>query len=168
VEISDFIDRVEEDKYLRVCLFDLIQFLENSANDELMHFSLAFCYFVVIFHTFKGDLFTQLLLHHFVDVKFNHIFHMFLVELHELFFHCGRAGDHVGSVIFSNFENFPQGSLFLLENVIDLVNGNELAVIEFQITPLGSVHERFWHGDNDISMFMSLLVHSAYFEVELF
>jgi len=105
VELFDLVDGVEEDKHLRTsAIFDfLVEVLEDSGNDVFVHFLFGLAYFVVVFDSFQGYLFTKLLLDHLIDVEFYDIFGMFIIELYKLLFHGCRASNHVWSASLRNF-----------------------------------------------------------------
>jgi hypothetical protein len=75
---------------LRLFVDLIVEILENSANDVFVHFGFICKHFEVVFNSLQGDdLFPQLFLYQFVDVKFDDIFYVLLVEIQELFFHGG-------------------------------------------------------------------------------
>lgn len=92
---------------------------------------------------------------------------MLLIKLCKLFFHSCRTGNNIWSISFSNFEYFCQSFLLLLKDLVNLIYGDEFAVIKFEISSLWSIHKWFWHGYNDISEIMHLFIKAAYFEIEL-
>jgi hypothetical protein len=142
VELSYLIDRIKEDKNLRLFIDLIVEILENSPNDILVHFGFIRKHFEVVFNSLQGDdLFPQLFLYQFVDVEFDDIFYILLIEIQELFFHGGRASNQIRPIIFAYFQDLGQGFFLLLVDVVDLINGDELAVIEVKVSPLKSVNE---------------------------
>lgn len=168
MELSDLVNGVEKDEDLRFLLYFFIEVFEDGSDDVLMHIALIRCDFVVIFDSFKSDLLAfEIALNDIVDVELNDILRMLFIETCELFLHSGRAGDNIGTMLFTDLEYLSQGFLLLLEDVVDLVDSDELTVVQFQIASLESIYERFRHADDDVSMLVLLLVHSADFELQL-
>lgn len=107
MEIFDLIDRIKEDKHLRTraIFYFLIEMFEDSSDDILVHLFFRLADPIVIFNTLEGNLFSQLLLDHLVDVELNHIFGVLIVELNEFLLHRGGTSDHIGTVGLCDFED---------------------------------------------------------------
>ena len=89
MELFDFIDGIEEDKYLRVFFSFLVDLGKYCTYYVFVHFGLVLHHFVIVFDTFKGHSLTDLFLNHFVYVEFYHVFNVLFVKLKEFFLHCG-------------------------------------------------------------------------------
>ena len=166
MELFDFIDGIEEDKYLKVLFLLLVYLLEYRAYYVFVHFGLARHHLEVISDALQGHLPAHFFLHHLAYVEFYHIFVVLFVEVEELFLHRGGTGHQIGFVVVSYLKNLAEGGLVLLEDVVDLVHGYELAVVEVEVAPLMPVDERLGHDHHDIPRLVSFLVHPSDGEVE--
>lgn len=169
MEVSDFVNRVEEDEDLRFFVYFLVEVFKDSSNYIFMHFRFIPQYFVIIFYSLQCYLCSsKFAMNQIIDVEFNHILCVLFVESQKLFLHCGWTSNNIRSVFLSNFENFSQCFFLLLEDIIDLINCNKFAVIKVEVTSLRSVHKWLGHGYNNVTVLMLLLVHSTDFEPKLF
>lgn len=81
MKLLNFVNRIEEDKNLRLLLPFLVQLLKNGANDVLMHLLPSLHQFIVVFHSLQGHPLPQLLLHHLVNIELNHVLHVLLIKV---------------------------------------------------------------------------------------
>ena len=166
MELFYFIYGIEEDKYLKVLFLLLVYLLKDGANYVFVHLCLTRHDFEVISDPLQGQLLTYFLLHYLTYVEFYHIFIVLLIEIEELFLHCGWASHQIGFVVVSYLQNLAEGGLILLEYVINLIHGYEFAVVKVEVASLVSIDEGFRHDHHDIPRFMSLLVHPPNCKVE--
>ena len=87
MEAIDFFYGREEDKYLRLYLDFVVKMLEDSTDHKFMHLDSLLQHFVVALDAFQSDTTADLFLDHFVDIEFDEVFHVFIVEGNKLFFH---------------------------------------------------------------------------------
>lgn len=55
-----------------------------------------------------------------------------------------------------------------MEDIINLVNGYKLALIKVHVTSSMPIVERLSHTNNDISMFMAIIIELSSFKLEFF
>lgn len=131
MELSDLVYGVEEDEDLWFLLDLLIEVFKNGSDDVLMHIALIRCDFVVIFDSLKSDpLAIEITLNQLINIELDDVLRMLFVEACELLLHSGRAGNNIRSIVLTDLQYLSQGFLLLLEDIIDLVDSDELAVLQ--------------------------------------
>lgn len=140
VELVDVLYAVEEHEHLGllVLLLAAVELFEDLFQDEIVELgfrvALSLNNFGVVLDPFQSDLLPSLLLDLLVDVELHAVLVNPLVEVHEMFLHRSRAGNNIRLPVLDYFEQLLQRLLVHVVDLVYLVNGHKLALVQLHVT----------------------------------
>ena len=163
MKLFDLIDRIEENHNLRACtIFDfLVKMLKDSSNYILVNLFFRLADSVIMLYAFQYTFFINL----FVNIEFQHIFAVLVIELYKLFFTSSSTANNIWSSSISNFDYLSQILFLLLKYFVGLIDCYEFTIFKLKVTSLSSINERIWRGYDNISKVMHFFVHTPYLKV---